>query len=268
MKVTSLHVYPLKSGQGLSIGSRRAEERGFEGDRRFMVTDPAGNFFTQRTHPQLGWVSVSGSDTRWRFEADGSAVEIDPMSGERVDTQVWDDPVRALDCGEDAAVWFSKLLETPARLVYMPDDAHRPSSAPHPGDDIALSFADSCPYLIATTASLADLNSRIPGDDVPMRAFRPSIVVSETDAWAEDAWREIAIGDARFEAVKPCTRCKIVTLEPDRPQHRGRRDGEPLRTLAGFRRDARGEVMFGVYFVCRTPGVVISAFDTVTVISA
>lgn len=266
MKVESLHVYPLKSGRGFSVDSFAADERGFDGDRRLMVTDPDGNFLTQRTHPKLGWVDVRGAEDIWRFEAEGKALTVDVSSGPCTEVTVWSDTLEAVDCGDAAARWFTDLLETPARLVYMPYSTRRQSDVRHPSDNVELSFADACPYLVTTQESLADLNARIAGDDVPMAAFRPSIVLSGAPAWDEDNWRILRIGDATFDAVKPCTRCKITTLDPERPGPRGRRDGEPLRTLATFRRDARGEVMFGMYFVCRSPGVTISTSDAVEVL--
>ena len=43
-----------------------------------------------------------------------------------------------------------------------------------PGDIVG--FADGFPLLLATTASLADLNARLP-QTVPMDRFRPNVVV-------------------------------------------------------------------------------------------
>jgi hypothetical protein len=84
---------------------------------------------------------------------------------------------------------------------------------------------------VANEASLADLNALL-AEAVPMNRFRPNLVVGGAAAYAEDAWSEIRIGDARFEIKKPCTRCAIITTD----QETGRRDGkEPLQTLVRTR---------------------------------
>ena len=65
-----------------------------------------------------------------------------------------------------------------------------------------------------------------------MNRFRPNIVVSGAEAFAEDDWKTIRVGDASFRSTKPCARCVITTID----QARGEFDGkEPLRTLATYR---------------------------------
>jgi hypothetical protein len=138
---------------------------------------------------------------------------------------------------------------------------------------VEVSFADSYPYLVANTTSLDDLNARILVDSrhkaqnypaIPMAAFRPNFVVSGAAAWAEDTWKRLRVGDAEFEVVSPCERCKITTLDPSDPR-KVRKDQEPLRTLAKFRRNADG-VIFASNAICRNPGVTINVGDVVEVL--
>ncbi|MCB1997869.1 MAG: MOSC domain-containing protein, partial [Rhodoferax sp.] len=51
-------------------------------------------------------------------------------------------------------------------------------------------------------------------------------------------------GPVRLKLVKPCSRCQIPNVDPTT----GEMQGEPGRTLAGFRGDARvnGAVTFGM----------------------
>ena len=131
-------------------------------------------------------------------------------------------------------------------------------------DDVRVSFADESPYLMANSASLDDLNDRIDGSRVAMEAFRPNLVVDGQTAWVEDTWDVLQVGEARFEMLHPCRRCSMTTLDPERPD-RPRADGEPLRTLASFRRNAAGKVLFGVYAVCLNPGAAVHVGDEVRV---
>ncbi len=68
-----------------------------------------------------------------------------------------------------------------------------------------------------------------------MTRFRPNLVIDGTDAWAEDGWRRLRIGDAEFLAVKGCSRCAITTTDPETTERRK----EPLATLARHRRWTR-----------------------------
>ena len=89
--------------------------------------------------------------------------------------------------------------------------------------------------LVLGQASLDDLAARA-GRHFPVERFRPNLLLDGLDAYAEDGIDELAIGDVRLKLVKPCTRCIITTTD----QETGARDGdEPLRTLRGYRHDAR-----------------------------
>ena len=119
-----------------------------------------------------------------------------------------------------------RIGETFSRPVLKP--------AARPGD--LVTFADACPFLIISEASLAQLNDRIQenhGEPVPMNRFRPNIVVDGCDAFAEDTWTRFRIGDCVFRSAGQSTRCIVTTTD----QLTGKRGQEPLKTLATFRRD-------------------------------
>jgi len=78
-------------------------------------------------------------------------------------------------------------------------------------------------------------------------------VVSGADAWAEDTWRRLRMGEVTLRAVKPCGRCAITTID----QQTATRGKEPLTTLAYFRRDpATGKVNFGWNLIPETLGTI------------
>src|SRR5204862_2476546 len=117
-------------------------------------------------------------------------------------------------------------------------------------------FADGYAYLVTTEASLADLNARLGArgaKPVPMNRFRPNLVIRGGNAFAEDGWREIRVGDAVLEAAKPCGRCQVTTTD----QATGEVTGpEPLATLATFRGHPEFGACFGVNLVTVKPGIV------------
>ena len=46
-----------------------------------------------------------------------------------------------------------------------------------------------------------------------MNRFRPNVVVRDTEAFAEDPWKRIRIGEVVLDVVKPCSRCTIPGVD-------------------------------------------------------
>ncbi|MFI3218004.1 MAG: MOSC domain-containing protein, partial [Methylococcales bacterium] len=76
--------------------------------------------------------------------------------------------------------------------------------------------------------------------NLPMRRFRPNLVIAACPSYAEDSWREIRIGDIDFRLPKPCSRCAVPTINPDTAQT----GKEPLTTLNRLRK-WQNKVYFG-----------------------
>jgi uncharacterized protein len=76
--------------------------------------------------------------------------------------------------------------------------------------------------------------------DLAMARFRPNLVVSGCDAYAEDFWRQITIGNIGFRLPKPCSRCSVPTIDPVT----GKTGKEPLTTLNRLRK-WQNKVYFG-----------------------
>ena len=262
MKIKSLHIYPIKSVAAVNVSSVVCAERGFEGDRRYMIVDPDGVFLTQRTVPELGLIHAGLTQDGLVLAANDRETFVGRPSGTTMKVRVWSTAVEAVLVDPLVDAWISDVIGQPAHLVAMPDSVVRLIN-PDAGH-VEVSFADGYPYLVANTASLDDLNVRIPGDPISMAAFRPNFVVSGATPWAEDTWKRLRVGDAEFEVVSPCERCKITTLDPSDPR-KVRKDQEPLRTLATFRRDGDG-VIFASNAICLTPGVTIKVGDAVEVL--
>ena len=117
-----------------------------------------------------------------------------------------------------------------------------------------LSFADGFPFLLTNEASLRDLQQRCRAS-VRMEQFRPNLVVTGAQAWEEDSWKTLRIGDVVFDVVKPCSRCIFTTISPEKGQKHPA--AEPLSTLQSFRTNpANGDVDFGQNLIARNSGVV------------
>ncbi|MBR1221531.1 MOSC domain-containing protein [Bradyrhizobium sp. U87765 SZCCT0131] len=249
MKIREIWLYPVKGLRGRSVPDARVEPWGLAADRRWMVVDASGRFVTQRKLAILSTIGACLSpDGLLLSGPDGSSVKLRvPEPAVRCEVSVWDDHSAAVLANHDANTWISRLLDGDYRLVYMESPGTARPVDPRFG--IAtdrVSFADEFPLLLVNKASLDDLNARLE-HPVDIRRFRANVVVEDAAAWAEDGWRALEFGGVRFRVAKPCSRCAVITI--DQEQGRRSRDNEPLRTLATFRRNARGEVIFGQYLI-------------------
>ena len=261
MRVESLHIYPVKSARGIDLKTSPVEPRGLAGDRRWMIVGADGRFITQREFPKLATLQVLPFDGGITLQADGLAVtEIHVPGGDsRLDATVWRDTVNAA-FADNAAV-LSAWMERDVRLVYMDDQAARSANPKYTigKPQSPVSFADGYPVLITNTASLRALNALIlsgGGAAVPMSRFRPNIVIDSDQAWAEDDWKTLTIGEAVLELVKPCTRCVMTTLDQASGEKQGREPLQALRTLRTSTDPEIEGVLFGWNAVVRAEGSV------------
>jgi MOSC domain-containing protein len=242
LRLSALHVYPIKSAAGLAPAEWEVDHFGLRHDRRWMVVDAAGRMLSQRTHPRLALVRPSVGPGILRVETAGMPVLELPLAPAAVVTTsatVWDDTCAAVWTGERAARWFSDVLDADCNLVYMPETTLRPASTDYAPVGHRVSFADAFPFLVVSEESLADLNARMLAP-LPMNRFRPNLVIAGGMPYVEDGLATFRIGELRFRGVKPCDRCVVTTTD----QATGERGLEPLRTLATYRR-RDGKVLFG-----------------------
>ncbi len=256
MELSAIHIYPVKSLRGIALPAAKVEPRGLAYDRRWMIVDEQGMFFTQREVPQMALIKTALSDKhlilshlnqpmkplRIPLQAPSEAMEME--------VEIWNDVCRALWIDPAADAWLSEALGVPCRLVYMPDATRRNvETAYNQGDDI-VSFADGYPFLIIGQASLDDLNARLE-EKVTIARFRPNFVFTGGTPYLEEQWRRFRLGSLTFRAVKPCPRCQLVTIHPDTAVV----GKEPLRTLAQYRRQGN-QIMFGMNACWEiTPGI-------------
>ncbi len=237
-KLSALYRYPLKSCRGQALQTARVDRYGIEGDRRWMLTTTGGKFLSQRQLPRMALIQATPCGSGIRLSAPGAAplLVAMPAAGKPGAATVWDDSVMVVDAGEAAAGWASRFLDTSCRIVGMATQYRRGVDPDYANDGDQVSLADGFPFLLISEGSLQALNARLP-KPLPMERFRPNLVVSGCDAFAEDSWKRVRIGDLVFRVAKPCSRCAITTTD----QQIGQRDGpEPLRTLLRFHQVGAG----------------------------
>jgi MOSC domain-containing protein len=242
VRVESLRIHPVKSAKSIPVSSLQLEEDGPRYDRRWMVVGKDGRFVSLRSYPQLTLVQPHLENGRLRLSTKGKDDCFVPMDrrGNRRIANIINSKVEVVEPSKEASRWFSDFLGRSVQLVTRAEGTVRPPSWGIPLD-YALNLADVAPVLVTTSSSLSDLNSRL-GQPITMERFRANIVVQGSEPWEEDDWQRIRIGAVELEVMIPDARCAIVNVDPDT----GARTGEPLRTLATFRK--RSEPMPGFYF--------------------
>jgi len=211
--ISELNIYPVKSLAQISLQRSLLDRFGLHMDRRWMLIDEHGKMLTQRQLPRMCLIQTQLNKQQLSLSAsDMDTLHVAPAMQTLYKVQIWNDHCDALDCGDEAAEWLSFFLNKECRLVYFPEQEVRqvdPNYA-QAGDNTA--FSDGFPLLLISQASLDDLNQRLE-TPVSMARFRPNIVISGCEAFAEDDWKTININHINFRIVKPCSRCVIPSID-------------------------------------------------------
>jgi len=224
-------------------------------DRRWMVVDENGCFVTQRKHAKMCLVQASLNDEDGLLvSTEGLESSLKVRSNElststRAYVEIWGQQIAAQDCGEKAAKWWSEYLGKPCRMVFMADDCVRPV---YPGlnQPATVSFADRFPLLLISESSIDFLNQHLSRPVNALR-FRPNIVISGCDAFEEDQWKRIRIGDVEFELAEPCARCGIPAINPEDATI----EKQVLTVLNQYRRRDK-QVYFGQNLIHQSEGII------------
>lgn len=241
MELSELNIYPVKSLAGISLDQSIVDAFGLLNDRRWMLVDKNGRMLTQRKLARMCLIRPQVTAQGIHLSAQGMS-DIELAVSNLTTTckvQVWNDVCNAYDAGDIAARWFSDFLATDCRLTYFPDDEVRQLDQDYSQASDTTAFSDGFPFLLISQASLDDLNSRM-DTPITMSRFRPNLVISGSEAFEEDQWKGIRIGDMTFRLVKPCSRCVIPTIDPNT----GEKGKEPLTTLLKYRK-RDNKVYFG-----------------------
>lgn len=262
LHLASIHIHPIKSLGGFAVQQARLTDRGLEHDRRWMLVDEQGVFVSQREVPAMACLRTAplGMGFRVTDRRDGATLDLPwtITAQDSVMSNVWSDRVRTLAGDAVWSKWFSERLGRPVSLVFMPDATKRRTDGRYAKGLTSLS--DGFPYLVVSQTSLDELNMRGASwaqengtiwAPITMDRFRPNLVIDGGAAFQEDHWQSITIGAARFQLVKPCARCVIITTD----QNSGVRGKEPLRILATFRSKGN-KVLFGMNAVGEEQGMV------------
>jgi uncharacterized protein YcbX len=216
-----------------------------------MLIDNNNQSITQRIYPQMSLLKVEVTSAGLKISHKIKTIEnlLIPFENDGTKTlvKIWNDECIAQTSSKEINKWFSEALELNCKLVYMPDTTERIVDEKYVSNKKVTSFSDGYPFLIIGQSSLDLLNSKLQ-THVPMNRFRPNFVFAGGEPNCEDTWKKFKIGSAIFEAVKPCARCVLTTVNQDT----GIKGKEPLATLSTYR-NVDNKVLFGQNLICEKP---------------
>ncbi|MFT7588529.1 MAG: hypothetical protein ACI959_000740 [Limisphaerales bacterium] len=253
--VSELFVYPIKSCAGINLSEAVVQDRGFKLDRRWMIVDSGGVFISQRDFPAMCLLTISLREEEMVIRNDRQlfaplSIPLTQPENDPIDVLVWRSSCKAIPVSDKADDWFSKALGISCRLVYMPESTKRLVNPEFAKNEEIVSFADGYPFLVIGQASINDLNVKLTRP-VSVLQFRPNIVFTGSPAYTEDNWEGIRIGETVFFRTKNCTRCNVISINPQTAEQ----DKEPLATLSKYRKEGNN-IIFGAYLISSGKGLI------------
>ncbi|HQZ24992.1 MAG TPA: MOSC domain-containing protein [Flavobacterium sp.] len=248
--VKELYIYPIKSLAGIRVENAKAEEMGFENDRRWMLIDEENQFITQRKYPNLsqfypkineGKIVILHQNTTHEFF-------INETVDEPILSTVWDDETKVFEVNKATSKWFSEVLGFECKLVKIINNGDRKHNSTKLDITLNVSLADGYPYLLIGSESLNFLNEKLE-EKITIARFRPNIVISSKLPHEEDSFDTFQIRNVKFKNAKPCGRCIMINNDPKN----GIVKKEPLNTLSTYRK-VDNSILFGTNVMCLNEG--------------
>lgn len=194
-RVKSLHIFPIKSLDGIEVERAKIIESGLlENDRRFALFNEEGKFLRGKNAPELMLLRTSFDFSEMKFKlTHDSFGELSFHFDDRTEIEKF----------------FSNYLKQKAffkenKSHGFPDDtvAHGPT--------------------VVSFASLKEANRWFPEYSIEeiIRKFRTSIVIDDTEIFWEDklyaeigSRQEFEIGEVKFIGSNACARCAVPTRD-------------------------------------------------------
>ena len=77
-----------------------------------------------------------------------------------------------------------------------------------------------------------------------IRRFRPNIVIDGVEAFEEEKWQNLRIGNTEFKMLDGCSRCILTTRDPDTGEPHP--DKQPMKVLMEKHKNESGQPIMGM----------------------
>ena len=254
--ISELYIYPIKSARRIELEESTIEPMGFKYDRNFAVLSAERRILTARENPKLFDISTQVNDSSLILSCkDKGQIELELKHKQGIHFEmahIFKDEVSTVVFqNKEVHQWISEVLGEEARLITIDQGRLRPMRAKYNGKEgDFIGFKDGAAIHLISEASVQELNSRLE-NAVTTKHFRPNIVVNGIQAYEEESWKMIKIGDCLFEVAVKTGRCQITTIDPETVDID--QNQEPLRTLSTFKKEGNS-TKFGIYLIPRKLG--------------
>ncbi|XP_016368058.1 molybdenum cofactor sulfurase-like [Sinocyclocheilus rhinocerous] len=268
--LTNLFIYPVKSCASFEVTEWPLGPQGLLYDRLWMVVNENGVCLSQKREPKLCLIRpvICLASNTLQLQVSGMEAVTVPLETSLTNSdlrtsqsKVCGDRVQTVDCGEEVSAWLSEFLGKTCHLIrqrpeFLRDMKFGRAKAGDCGAT-ALSLVNEAQFLLINRASVSFLQEHIANryDSVNegtwhdmeqlIQRFRANLVISGQEAFSEDGWSHLTIGDTQFQVIGRCGRCQMIGVD----QKSATRTQEPLRSLSECR---SGQVTFGVYLAHQT----------------
>ncbi|XP_031275116.1 molybdenum cofactor sulfurase-like isoform X1 [Pistacia vera] len=266
--IKSVTLYPIKSCAGFSVQHWPLCNTGLLHDREWLLQSPTGEILTQKKVPEMCFITtfidldqqimfVESPRCRDKFSIN---LKPDSDNGGREEINLCAQRYEVHGYTDEVNLWFSKAIGRPCILLRCSSSksavcVNKSRSVGMCRDlDSRLNFSNEAQFLLLSEESISDLNSRLSSMDaekgthgapvqVNYMRFRPNLVLSGGEPYAEDRWRNLKIGNNHFTSLGGCNRCQMINFVHKDGQVQ--KSNEPLATLASYRR-VKGKILFGI----------------------
>jgi len=262
--VKQIILYPIKSCGGYSVHEWKLGKRGLEFDREWALVDKANRTLTAKNNPKLVTIlpEIHPQENKLVINAPDMptlTILLDNIPTTTISLRVCGDTCEAYSYPSDVNEWFCKYLGFPCELVRKSNASDRTCKIPPKPNSSTeqttindqVSFSNESQILVLNEQSVIDVRNRATDLEESLTTtisrFRANIIVSGP-SYAEDFWSLVTIQDFPLRGLGRCTRCKMICTHPISGEIHPK--GEPLASMATYRREKGGRVLFGAHFSC------------------
>jgi uncharacterized protein YcbX len=260
IKIIEMRIYPIKSCRGFTVTKAKLLRSGLDLDRNWMFVDAADLKFLTirqisdmtlidtkvtegdelevsiRTKPGVGFKIPAHPTKEWLKENTELAPECE-IWGKKADGYLYNKEVTAP---------FSEFFKKDVRLVYKGPTPRILGGNGAPsllGRTESTKFADLMPVQVSNQKSMDELNFRLKAigeKPITIERFRPNIIVEGDEAWYEDVWKTVKIGEESsitMDVAARCARCQVPNVDPDTAVKHKK---QPWNVLMSYRRVDEG----------------------------
>lgn len=251
--ISELYIYPVKSLAGIKLSTSKLSPIGMQHDRRWMIVNSAGKFLSQREIHKMATINTAIKDDKLFLSYNNLEIIVPAVDEacRKIWVTIWKDTFKATHVSTQVDKWLSDILEQDCQLVYMDDSVQRQTDIEFAPKGQNVSFADAYPILVISQASMDDLNIKLESP-VSINRFRANIIVSGTNAHAEDNWQELSINSIVYKAVKLCSRCIMPSIN----QETGKQDQVKMLAVLNRYRKIDKKIKFGQNLIYKNISII------------